>query len=226
MAYHLVSFPDRRSTVEPSRYALALTPGVVRSMRTPTDIAPSFTRLIECFPQHLIVTHLGHLFLVYSLASVIKSHHSFDSPQLTGRDQLSFDPPFLNTVPCRHAPKQSPVQLSNRGHIFINMSDVQTEVQTEVEPANIPLPASSMITVRLSDCGSGTDENALSSTASSPRNSNASLARSQSDCSSHQSTPSGSSDSVLSPVDWEILEKTEEQEPKDEGTDEVNSFTP
>ncbi len=101
------------------------------------------------------------------------------------------------------------------------MSEVQSDTQIEVEPENVPLPTSSMITVRLSDCHTLNSEQAVSSTRSSPRNSNASLAKSQSDSSSRGSTPSGSSDSVLSPVDWEILEKTEEQEPRDEGTDEV-----
>ena len=108
------------------------------------------------------------------------------------------------------------------------MDEVQNDLsnEMEVEAENVPRPTSSMITVRLSDCQSIIDEQAEPSFASSPRNSNASLARSESDSSSQGSAPSGSPDSVLSPVDWEGLEKTEEQEPKDEGTDDVSSSMP
>ena len=101
------------------------------------------------------------------------------------------------------------------------MAETQSEVVVEVVPENVPLPTSSMITVRLSDCQEG-DEVAVSSLNSSPRMSTASRARSESDASSRASTPSGSSNSMLSPVDWEELEKTEEQEKKDDGSDEVD----
>ncbi len=59
----------------------------------------------------------------------------------------------------------------------------------------------------------------------SPRNSANSVPsrpRSISVASSRSSTPTSSPESgSFSPVDWEGLEKTEEQEPRDKGTDEV-----
>jgi len=80
-------------------------------------------------------------------------------------------------------------------------------------------PTNSMVTVRLSDerieppqVTLGCDPKRRSSSVAS----RSSIASAGSDTGS--SSPSNTS------VDWEILEKTEEQEPKDEGTDEVYLF--
>ena len=96
----------------------------------------------------------------------------------------------------------------------------------EVKPEDVPLPTSSMITVRLSDYQSDGEERATDTPNESPRNSGHSLAsrpRSISVASSRSSTTMSSEESgPFSPVDWDELEKTEEQEPKDEGTDDVS----
>ena len=98
-------------------------------------------------------------------------------------------------------------------------ADVNVDIDIEISPENVPLPRSSMITVRLSEVqlepiiedNTGQDvthDPSLQSNPSSPRSSR----------SSSQTTDSSSS---IETVDWDELEKTEEQEPKDEGTDEV-----
>lgn len=104
--------------------------------------------------------------------------------------------------------------------------------EEEIAPENIPLPTDSMVTVRLSDAlllqseslqqdeteptyeleEPQLDQHRSPSTASF-RSSNSSSAR------------SSSSSSRSNSVDWEELEKTEEQEPKDECTDEVCTMT-
>ena len=99
-------------------------------------------------------------------------------------------------------------------------ADILPEAESEVSPEDVPLPTSSMITVRLSDIPvcpddvEAADQDA-SQEASIPRSSPSSPRFSRS-----SSQTSDSSTSVNS-VDWAGLEKTEEQEPKDEATDEV-----
>lgn len=100
-------------------------------------------------------------------------------------------------------------------------SQTTSEVGPEVEPENVPLPRSSMVSVRLSDIPFDPDldiidEREIPREVSVPRSSPSSTRSSRS--SSQTSESSLSIDSV----NWEGLEKTEEQEPKDDGTDEVS----
>jgi hypothetical protein len=105
------------------------------------------------------------------------------------------------------------------------MSAIRSSVEVEdVQPEDVPLPTSSMITVPLSDYLSDREDTPSETPNDSPRDSGHSIPchpRSISVVSSESSTPSSHDSSSLSPVDWEGLEKTEEQEPKDEGTDDV-----
>jgi hypothetical protein len=87
----------------------------------------------------------------------------------------------------------------------------------EAEPAQISLPRESMVTVRLSDAemqpATTADEmmHEVSASASIPST------RPSSRGSSRRSSTSSATNSV----NWEGLEKTEEQEPRDQGTDDV-----
>ena len=88
----------------------------------------------------------------------------------------------------------------------------------EMPSKSSPLPTDSMITVRLSDAQIRPlpDESVRTSKRrSSSVNSQSSSASARS--STRSSTPSNTT------VDWEELEKTEEQEPRDQATDEVCS---
>lgn len=99
--------------------------------------------------------------------------------------------------------------------------------EEEIRPEDIPLPRDSMITVRLSDAQLLTEphiseEPSELQTPTAPENNfNNNVvslgSRPSSRASSHSSRGSTTSDSV----DWEGLEKTEEQEVKDDATDEV-----
>jgi len=103
----------------------------------------------------------------------------------------------------------------------------------QVRPENVPLPTDSMITVRLSDAqlqpelahvsGATQDwnkatveQNSLTDTAAS----------STTRTSSRSSSRSSQASSISNSVDWEGLEKTEEQELKDDATDEVRQGLP
>jgi hypothetical protein len=95
------------------------------------------------------------------------------------------------------------------------------EDESDIEPENVPLPRSSMVSVRLSDIPFDPDldiiderENPLD--ASVPRSGSPSSRTSRS-----SSRTSESSISINS-VNWEGLEKTEEQEAKYDATDEVS----
>ena len=93
------------------------------------------------------------------------------------------------------------------------MSDTHISAELETQPEDVRLPTSSLISVRLSAYMANKEASPPRTPRESPRISVAS---------SGSSTPTSSSDSgSFSPVDWEGLEKTEEQEPRDEGTDEV-----
>lgn len=98
--------------------------------------------------------------------------------------------------------------------------EIPFEVDTEIKPEDIPLPRSSMITVRLSDIQAPPELDVDAEVEASPQ-----LSVRQSSPSSTRSSRSSSrtSDSSVSinSVDWEGLEKTEEQESKDGATDEV-----
>lgn len=101
--------------------------------------------------------------------------------------------------------------------------------QADVQPEDVPLPASnthSMITVRLSEpqllgdvttFEQDTDDGLRHSTISRSRST--SIASSKT---SHSSRPP--SDGSSSPVDWDELEKEEQQEPKDGATDESTAL--
>ena len=92
---------------------------------------------------------------------------------------------------------------------------------TDVRPEDIPLPRSSMITVRLSDIPLQPDVDEELEQEASPQPSIRQSSPSSTRSSRCSSRTSESSISLIS-VDWEGLEKTEEQE-KDEATDEVRS---
>jgi len=86
---------------------------------------------------------------------------------------------------------------------------------------NSPLPTDSMVTVRLSDAQINpvsNDSVRNSTRRSSSANSHSSSISARS--STRSSTPSNTT------VDWEELEKTEEQEPRDQATDEVCLISP
>ncbi|ETN41158.1 uncharacterized protein HMPREF1541_03093 [Cyphellophora europaea CBS 101466] len=108
------------------------------------------------------------------------------------------------------------------------MADVQHDV-SDIQPVDIPLPMSnthSMITVRLSDAQSASNVTlAEEQTTESSHTSVDSRPRSLSIISSKSSRSSRPpSDGSSSPVDWEELEKEEEQEPKDNATDESTAL--
>ena len=118
------------------------------------------------------------------------------------------------------------------------MAEVQTlvEMKTDIQPENIPLPTptNSMITVRLSDYGNSArnsrfeveDEESTNGTQDdSQRDSIVSSPRAASIVSSQALSVHSSRSASISPVDWEVLEKTEEQEPRDEDTDNARSST-
>ncbi|OAL36443.1 hypothetical protein AYO20_04339 [Fonsecaea nubica] len=94
---------------------------------------------------------------------------------------------------------------------------------SDIEPENVPLPRSSMVSVRLSDIPFDPDldiiaEPDISQEASQPRSGPPSSRTSRS--SSHTSESSIS----LNSVNWEGLEKSEEQEQRDEATDESTTL--
>jgi len=98
----------------------------------------------------------------------------------------------------------------------------------EIRPENIPLPTDSMITVRLSDAQLQPCLESISNStqdlnrATVEQNSHTSMAASStSRTSSRSSSRSSQASSISNSVDWEGLERTEEQELKDDATDEV-----
>lgn len=107
----------------------------------------------------------------------------------------------------------------------------QTVAEEEIAPENIPLPTDSMVTVRLSDAlfeAEPIDQDEVEQTYEEEQP-QVEQHRSPSTASFQSSTSSSSristSSSRSNSVDWEVLEKTEEQEPKDECTDEVCTET-
>lgn len=90
----------------------------------------------------------------------------------------------------------------------------------EIEPKNVPLPRDSMISVRLSDAVLEAEPLEIEDEISQLQQPESIRSSSQSRCSS-RSNRSSTASSVSRSVDWDVLEKTEEQEVKDEGTDEV-----
>ena len=102
------------------------------------------------------------------------------------------------------------------------------EEMEEVRPENVPLPTDSMITVRLSDAQLQAEPVEIQLTtedineAIAEQNSRTSVATSSvSRPSSRSSSSSSQASSTSNSVDWEELERTEEQEVKDDATDEV-----
>ena len=91
---------------------------------------------------------------------------------------------------------------------------------TDIEPENIPLPRSSMISVRLSDVQlQPATEEIDASSRTSVRQSTASSPRS-----SRSSSRTSASSISVNTVDWEGLGKAEEQEARDDATDEVRYY--
>ena len=115
---------------------------------------------------------------------------------------------YANLLPGDHA--------SINGTAVNTMTEVDAPAEGDDQPERAPLPTNSMITVRLSDVQIHPNDGPSDAhDSSSPASSTASKR-------SSRSSASISDDSIsLNSVDWEGLEKTEEQEPKDEGTDEV-----
>ncbi|KIW10455.1 hypothetical protein PV08_11419 [Exophiala spinifera] len=101
--------------------------------------------------------------------------------------------------------------------------DILFEVNTALKPEDIPLPRSSMITVRLSDIQSPPELDLDAEVEASPQPSIRQSSPSSTRSSRSSSRTSESSVSIRS-VDWEGLEKTEEQEAKDEATDESTAL--
>lgn len=92
-------------------------------------------------------------------------------------------------------------------------------VEEELSPENVPLPTDSMITVRLS---SDTTQSQSDVDSVKEMNVRDSIMSDVSGTLSQSSEASQDSTTTTS-VNWEDLEKSEEQEPKDEATDEVRS---
>lgn len=107
---------------------------------------------------------------------------------------------------------------------------MDVEIVDDVVPENVPLTTDSMVTVRLSDaCLEAESFPAIDSAPHSyagtvvtdhDESPTSSLSRRSSMSSSRSSQASSSAKSV----DWEGLEKTEEQEIKDDATDEVSQY--
>lgn len=94
-----------------------------------------------------------------------------------------------------------------------------TEVILDTPPDGVPLPTASMVTVRPSDDPSQLSSVDVVEKDEKLRGSIIS-GRTRSRTLSGSSATSRGSDTTTS-VDWEGLEKTEQQEPKDDATDEV-----
>lgn len=110
------------------------------------------------------------------------------------------------------------------------ISEPATLNEEEVKPENVPLPTDSMITVRLSDADlesepveleQVTEEQNIESADQTARTSTIS---STSSVSSRPSSRSSQASGTSNSVDWEGLEKTEEQEAKDVATDESTAL--
>ncbi|KAK5204703.1 hypothetical protein LTR41_009559 [Exophiala xenobiotica] len=106
--------------------------------------------------------------------------------------------------------------------VLETQQDLPPASDTDVKPEDIPLPRSSMITVRLSDIQVHPDVDEEVEQDASPQPSIRQSSPSSTRSSRSSSRTSESSISLIS-VDWEGLEKTEEQE-KDEATDESTAL--
>lgn len=99
--------------------------------------------------------------------------------------------------------------------------------EKEIRPEDIPLPRDSMITVRLSDVQllaespESEEPLALQTPTALEHNFAATTGSTCSRPSSRASSRSSRVSSISNSVDWEGLEKSEEQEVKDDATDEV-----
>lgn len=106
---------------------------------------------------------------------------------------------------------------------------VETDIaaEAEIDPENVPLPTDSMITVRLSDADLAAEPALLEGVVDNEdlacveQTTHTSTVSSISRASSRPSSRSSQASSTSNSVDWEGLEKTEEQEVKDDATDEV-----
>lgn len=102
------------------------------------------------------------------------------------------------------------------------MAELAATNDGDISPENVPLPRSSMITVRLSEVDLEPVIDAISEQdgtqdPSAPQSSPSSTR------SSRSSSQTSDSSTSIDTVDWEELDKTEEQEPKDDASDEVRN---
>ncbi|KAK5048646.1 hypothetical protein LTR84_005737 [Exophiala bonariae] len=103
------------------------------------------------------------------------------------------------------------------------MAEVATTSDFDISPENVPLPRSSMITVRLSEV----DLQPVTETIpedDAPRDPSAPHSSPSSTRSSRSSSSTSDSSTSIDTVDWEELDKTEEQEPRDDATDESTTL--
>lgn len=123
-------------------------------------------------------------------------------------------------------------EINLEGRPVEAMAEASVEEEEETKPENIPLPTDSMITVRLSDAEMDPDsvevEEAEQAEYTEPQpDTNDRISAADSSL-SRTTSPSPSSSSQASSrsnsVDWEVLEKTEEQETKDVATDESTAL--
>lgn len=102
--------------------------------------------------------------------------------------------------------------------------------EEEIRPEDIPLPRDSMITVRLSDAQLlseshiSEEPSELQTPTALERDFTTDVISPSSRPSSRASSHSSCISTTSNSVDWEGLEKTEEQEVKDDATDEVRPF--
>lgn len=121
------------------------------------------------------------------------------------------------------------VEVVHKDVVQVLEQEISGLEEEDVRPENIPLPTDSMITVRLSDAqllAETEDAEHFSEEGTSVldrQDINTSMEISTSRPSSRSSSRSEPMSSTSNSVDWEGLEKTEEQELKDDATDEVRS---
>jgi hypothetical protein len=99
-------------------------------------------------------------------------------------------------------------------------SESAHDIESEVEPENVPLPRSSMVSVRLSEIPFDPDLDIIDERdalgASIPCSGPPSTRTSRSSSRTSESSLS------INSVNWEDLEKTEEQQARDDAKDEVS----
>ncbi|KEF52436.1 uncharacterized protein A1O9_11677 [Exophiala aquamarina CBS 119918] len=103
------------------------------------------------------------------------------------------------------------------------MTDVAARNDGDISPEDVPLPRSSMITVRLSEVDLKPLVHAVLEQ-DAPQDPSAPQSSPSSTRSSRSSSQTSDSSTSIDTVDWEELDKTEEQEAKDDATDESTAL--